>query len=235
MILFFLGEALLITEFVLAIRAIFGLEWLTHVVSLIIGLFTDLTQVDESFVAELLADWTPRLWYYGQVALLILRIVMLPRQLEYRNPFTKELTGDVLSTKATRWGLLILLAYRISASILLWLPLGPFSGSLTMWDVISDGCVMAIVTSDMILAKMALRNLHPWVPVMYMVSFLNRLLPAILVLFYFTGKQELRRKKLSIAEESLLTPVCHFKHSCIHRALRIPQPALTYRLLQRVL
>ncbi|KAJ8907567.1 hypothetical protein NDN08_007678 [Rhodosorus marinus] len=181
------GEALLITEFVLAIRAIFGLEWLTHVVSLIIGLFTDLTQVDESFVAELLADWTPRLWYYGQVALLILRIVMLPRQLEYRNPFTKELTGDVLGTKATRWGLLIILAYRISASILLWLPLGPFSGSLTMWDVISDGCVMAIVTSDMILAKMALRNLHPWVPVMYMVSFLNRLLPAILVLFYFSA------------------------------------------------
>lgn len=179
----------MITEFVLAIRATLGLAWLSHFVSVLIGLFTDITNHDEKLVSDMLGEWIPRAWYYGQVAMLLYVVLRFPSELHYRDPFTGNLTGDSLKTKSTRWGLLIILAYRIFSSVLLWLPLGPFSGSLTMWDVVSDGCVMAIVTSDMILAKMAQRNLHPWVPIMYMVSFLNRLLPAILVIFYYSGRQ----------------------------------------------
>mmetsp|Transcript_11113 Transcript_11113/g.34070 ORF Transcript_11113/g.34070 Transcript_11113/m.34070 type:complete len:556 (+) Transcript_11113:114-1781(+) len=181
------GEALLITEFVLIYRALFGLGWLTSAASYVVVLFTDLTTQDEKAIAHLLSDWIPRIWYYTQVILLLYRIVTFPRELRYRDPFTQKLTGDVLRTKATKWGLSIILVYRIASSVLLWLPLGPFSEPLSIWDVASDGSVMAIVTSDIILAKMAKRNLHPWVPIMYMVSFLNRLLPVCLVLFYFSA------------------------------------------------
>lgn len=186
---------MLITELVLAFRSVFGLGWAYEIVSYAIGLFTDITNHNEAFVTELLSNWIPRLWYYSQVSLLILRIMTFPSELDYRDPFTQKLTGDKLQTSATRWGLLIILAYRIASSVLLVLPLGPFStGSLTMWDVIADGCVMAIVTSDIILAKMAKRNLHPWVPVMYMVSFLNRLLPIALVFFYFSGTSSIPKQ-----------------------------------------
>jgi phosphatidylglycerophosphate synthase len=57
--------------------------------------------------------------------------------------------------RATRNGLVFCLCYRAVPAVLMWLGLIP--GSFTVLDLISQGLFMAVLTSDIILAKMASR------------------------------------------------------------------------------
>jgi len=87
--------------------------------------------------------------------------------------------------KATRNGLLFCLCYRAIPAVLLWL--GLFSGSFTILDLISQGLCLSFVTSDIILAKMANRDLHPFIVIFAMLSILNNFLILVVVGLYYLG------------------------------------------------
>jgi cytidyltransferase-like protein len=59
------------------------------------------------------------------------------------------------------------------------------SFSLTVLDVICDGFFMAVLTSDITLAKMAGREIHPWVVLMSMCAVLSHTTILALVIIYY--------------------------------------------------
>lgn len=52
-------------------------------------------------------------------------------------------------------------------------------------DIICDGLFMSIITTDIIVAKMAGRDLHPWLVIMAMGSLLSNFLCLFMVFFYY--------------------------------------------------
>jgi len=87
--------------------------------------------------------------------------------------------------KASRNGLLFCLCYRAIPAVLLWL--GLVSGSFTILDLISQGLLKTVVTSDIILAKMANRDLHPFIVIFAMLSILTHFLILVVVALYYLG------------------------------------------------
>jgi len=82
----------------------------------------------------------------------------------------------------TRNGIMFCLIYRAVPAVLIYLNL--FS-ERTLLDIVCDGLFMSIITTDIIVAKMAGRDLHPWLVVMAMVSLLSNFLCLFLVFFYY--------------------------------------------------
>jgi len=70
---------------------------------------------------------------------------------------------------ATRNGLVFCIFYRSGPAVLMWL--GVMPGSFTVLDLICEGLFMSTLTSDIILAKMANRDLHPYIVIFAMLSF----------------------------------------------------------------
>jgi cytidyltransferase-like protein len=54
-----------------------------------------------------------------------------------------------------------------------------------MFTVIADGVIMAVLTGDMIVAKMASRDLHPLVPILLMLSIFDNFLCFAGALYYY--------------------------------------------------
>jgi len=69
------------------------------------------------------------------------------------------------------------------------------SYSITMMDVICDGLFMSVLTSDITLAKMAGREIHPWVVLMGMAAVANHLTILVFVIMYYMA---------------IFTDLCHF-------------------------
>jgi len=89
------------------------------------------------------------------------------------------------ANRASRNGLIFCLTYRAIPAVLMWL--GLISGSYTVLDLISQGLLISVVTSDIILAKMANRDLHPFIVIFAMLSILNNFLILVLVGLYYIG------------------------------------------------
>jgi len=87
--------------------------------------------------------------------------------------------------RATRNGLLFCLMYRTIPAILMWL--GLLSKSFTELDLISGGLLLSVVTSDVILSKMANRDLHPSIVIFAMLSILDNFLIIVVVALYYLG------------------------------------------------
>jgi len=83
----------------------------------------------------------------------------------------------------TRNGLFISLGLRFVPSILIYLNL--MSDELSTYTVISHGVIMAVLTGDMIVSKMAQRELHPLVPIFVMTSLLNSFFCISATIFYY--------------------------------------------------
>jgi len=81
----------------------------------------------------------------------------------------------------TRFGLLVSLSMRFVPSLLLQ------AVPVTYMDIICDGLFMAVLTSDLSLAKMANRELHPWVVLMSLAAVLSYSTILTLVAVYFIG------------------------------------------------
>jgi len=77
----------------------------------------------------------------------------------------------------TKFGLLVSLSMRAVPAILKF--------DVNVVDVICDGLFMAVLTSDVTLAKMANREVHPWVVFMSFASTLSHSTILFLVLFYY--------------------------------------------------
>lgn len=84
----------------------------------------------------------------------------------------------------TRFGLLISLLMRLVPALLLQ---AGVEMPATVTDVICDGLFMAVLTSDLSLAKMANRELHPWVVLMSLAAVLSYAVILTLVAVYFIG------------------------------------------------
>lgn len=89
----------------------------------------------------------------------------------------------LLDSYATRNGLLISLFMRFIPSILIYFNL--LEGRMNTYTVISHGIIMAIITGDMIIAKMASRDLHPLIPIFIMISLFDNFLCILLALYYY--------------------------------------------------
>jgi len=89
------------------------------------------------------------------------------------------------ANSASRNGLIFCLCYRAIPAVLMWL--GLISGSFTVLDLISQGLLLSVVTSDIILAKMSNRDLHPFIVIFAMLSILNNFLILVLVGLYYIG------------------------------------------------
>jgi cytidyltransferase-like protein len=84
----------------------------------------------------------------------------------------------------TRFGLTASLLMRLVPALLLqWHIAFP----LNVMDVICDGFFLAVLTSDVILAKMADRELHPWVVVMSLAAVLSYSTILVLVAVYYVA------------------------------------------------
>jgi cytidyltransferase-like protein len=105
--------------------------------------------------------------YYGIYFISIIKIVMLPA-----------------AHSSTRNGLIFCLLYRAFPGIVI-----HFIGRTptTHWDIICDGTFLAVISSDLILAKMAKRELHPWIVLFAMLSIFHNLACIMLCAFYFVA------------------------------------------------
>lgn len=168
------GEVLMTCIVLLAVRATVGLEFLrlTLVNQLLRRVlyyidFTYTTLADEDEQVNL--GETVRLFYYGMFASACLQTLRLPSK----------------PHAWTKFGLLTSLSMRLLPGLLL--HKGVLAFPLTATDVICDGLFMAVLTTDITLAKMAGRELHPWVVVMSLAALLNRAFVLTLVAVYFIG------------------------------------------------
>uniref|UniRef100_A0A6B2L2Q3 ethanolamine-phosphate cytidylyltransferase n=1 Tax=Arcella intermedia TaxID=1963864 RepID=A0A6B2L2Q3_9EUKA len=106
--------------------------------------------------------------FYGLIVLTLLDALSIPKQ-----------------NQATRNGIAFCLIYRLGPAFLMWL--GVMPGSFTTWDLISEGLFMSLLTSDIILAKMANRDLHPYIVIFSMVSVLDNFIILLTVAIYYTS------------------------------------------------
>lgn len=80
----------------------------------------------------------------------------------------------------TLWSLLLCLVYLLVPSGLL-----VFQFELSLADVIAQGLVTAMISSDLVVARMAGRELHPWVVIANMAALGSNLFAFVLVPFYY--------------------------------------------------
>eukprot|EP00288_Rhodomonas_lens_P019588 CAMPEP_0177690858 /NCGR_PEP_ID=MMETSP0484_2-20121128/993_1 /TAXON_ID=354590 /ORGANISM="Rhodomonas lens, Strain RHODO" /LENGTH=519 /DNA_ID=CAMNT_0019201435 /DNA_START=134 /DNA_END=1690 /DNA_ORIENTATION=+ len=171
------GEALAIMLIILGVRAMFGLDWMystylylmkgyviPHVVNHIVH-----TRVWDEGDPGAIAEETVRWMYYFFSGLCLLKVWKLGKQ-------------------RSRFSLLICICYRMIPAILMWLA-GARNSEQQATDVhsvICDGLFLSVLTTDVIVAKMAKRRIHPWVVLMCMLSVFNNFIILVLVLFYYT-------------------------------------------------
>eukprot|EP01089_Gocevia_fonbrunei_P000731 TRINITY_DN10716_c0_g1_i1.p1 TRINITY_DN10716_c0_g1~~TRINITY_DN10716_c0_g1_i1.p1 ORF type:complete len:415 (+),score=40.58 TRINITY_DN10716_c0_g1_i1:116-1246(+) len=84
---------------------------------------------------------------------------------------------------STKNGLIFCLLYKDIPSLMIYFSVGGIS--TTVYSVVCDGLFATVLTSDMILAKMARRPLHPWVVVFAMLSLFHYLSALILCAMYY--------------------------------------------------
>lgn len=84
------------------------------------------------------------------------------------------------SYRLTKFSLLLCYMYLIIPS-----GLTLFSFEISLADVVSRGLVTAMLGSDLVVARMANRQIHPWVVIVSMVALVSNLVSFVLVPFYY--------------------------------------------------
>jgi len=93
-----------------------------------------------------------------------------------------------LGKERSRFALIICICYRMIPAVMIW-----FAGvseadpsrETTLQSVICDGLFLSVLTTDITVAKMAKRRIHPWVVIMCMASVFNYFTILALVAFYY--------------------------------------------------
>eukprot|EP01103_Thecamoeba_quadrilineata_P010313 TRINITY_DN2186_c0_g1_i2.p1 TRINITY_DN2186_c0_g1~~TRINITY_DN2186_c0_g1_i2.p1 ORF type:complete len:408 (-),score=38.68 TRINITY_DN2186_c0_g1_i2:490-1713(-) len=85
---------------------------------------------------------------------------------------------------SSRNGMTVCLMYRVIPATLIWLGV---ASEKSLLDIICDGLFMSILTSDMILARMAKRDLHQWVVLFAMTSIFSNFLTLLMTSFYYVA------------------------------------------------
>jgi hypothetical protein len=156
------GEVLISCIVLLATRAIIGMEGIQQMYQRLLQdpLVALLHPADPDMLC---ASQMVRILYYGFFVAAILQSLGL-------------------KSGWTRFGLIASLLMRLIPALLLHLGV---SYAPSVFDVICDGLFMAVLTSDLTLAKMASRELHPWVVVMSLAAVLSYTVILLLVATYY--------------------------------------------------
>jgi len=83
----------------------------------------------------------------------------------------------------SKQGLCISILIRAIPAFLIYL--GLLADTMNIYTVISHGLIMSILTGDMIVSKMANRQLHPLVPILIMLSVLDNFICILTSFFYY--------------------------------------------------
>mmetsp|Transcript_30236 Transcript_30236/g.66490 ORF Transcript_30236/g.66490 Transcript_30236/m.66490 type:complete len:552 (-) Transcript_30236:1235-2890(-) len=171
------GEVILSAVTLLAFRATLGLDWLCALyegtVHKVVNALTsnynvsirddhmDIITDSEAMGFEML-----RLGYYIMFYTAIVKVLLLSKPHGW-----------------SRFGLSTSLMMRFLPAVFLHMGIQAFE--LKTADVICDGLFMAVLTSDITLAKMAGREIHPWVVLMSMFAVMSHLTILALVIIYY--------------------------------------------------
>jgi len=168
------GDVVMIILTLLITRAVFGLDWFIQVYKLtfhkIIHWFDkhDI-EIPDDIHARVsdpvaLGSEAVMIFYYGMYAAAVVMTLSLNKPHGW-----------------SRFGLTTSLLMRFLPAIFLHFGL---DFQFRVVDVICDGLFMAVLTSDVTLAKMAGREIHPWVVVMSMAAILSHSIILTLVMVY---------------------------------------------------
>ena len=153
------GEALCVYMFLLLLNGIYGTEWVA----------VKLTEFATAH-GMTLAMFGIRVWS-GIYYITWLSFTFYVLRMDKKHGSTKK-------------GLLISLCVRSIPAIFLYTNL--IAERLTIFNVISDGVIISVLCGDMIVAKMASRDLHPLVPIVLMISSFDNFLCFLGTMFYYT-------------------------------------------------
>jgi choline-phosphate cytidylyltransferase len=171
------GEAVLLINILLGIRAVFGLPWISETLEyFVVNICAPLLQKHPS-TSTLLGNMNDiqnvtlvafQSLYYALLSTVTIRCFFLPPDRKY-----------------TKFYLLFSLYYRTLPTLIFFY--SDHVPSTTLLDVICDGLFMAIVTTDLTLARMAKRDLHAWVAIMAMASLIDKFFNLFMTAFYFSS------------------------------------------------
>ena len=164
------GEVILSCMILLIVRGVFGLDWVLNLYKITI----------HELVLGLEGPIKER--YQDDPAALGMELGMVT----YYALYVAAVIKCLCLTKPHGWS-----RFGLSASLLMrsipavFLHFGVSAFDLKTVDVICDGFFMAVLTSDVTLAKMAGREIHPWVVLMSMAAVLSHTTILALVLVYY--------------------------------------------------
>ena len=173
------GEALFVFNSILAVRAMIGLDWFIGVLGVLAKysakalskafLLVGLRSLDyfswES--QEEFGRTAVQTVYYGLLVAVCFRVAFMPKtHLRTKNYLLFSLCFRSIPA--------LLSGYGITRAV-----------SLT--EVICDGLFMSILTSDLVIARMAKRELHDWIFIMAMMSLLDKFLNLFMTTFYYAS------------------------------------------------
>jgi phosphatidylglycerophosphate synthase len=108
----------------------------------------------------------PSTVYYGMVVLVLVHALRLP-------PAHRE----------TRLGVMFCMLFRIAPAVLYYLG---WVRSESILNVVCDGLFVSVIATDLAVARMAQRQLHPWIWLFTMASVINYLaIVGVVIAFYF--------------------------------------------------
>ena len=166
------GEAVLLVNTLLGIRAIFGLPWISeHFKQFVVSVCVPLLQwypFASSHLEEMVS--------HSDIAL------MFFQTLYYVLLWTVTIRSLLIPSKYTKFYLLFSLCYRALPTLIFLYAPKPAVGIL---DVICDGLFMAILATDLTLSRMAKRDVHAWIVIMAMASLIDKFFNLFMTIFYF--------------------------------------------------
>lgn len=174
------GEVLITVIILLAVRATLGLDWFLSIYEVSVHrLVKNLdmhagVSIDSDHLIydpSELATEAMMTFYYAMYATAVLKTLMLEKVHGW-----------------TKFGLSACLLMRFLPAVILRVGTTTQSNfELTVLDVISDGFFMALLTTDVTLAKMAGREIHPWVVLMSFCAVVSSSTILTLVFVYYTA------------------------------------------------
>jgi len=173
------GEVILTTVCTLALRAVTGLDWLVRLYEMSLHRFV--SHLDDRHDIEIKDDIKDIITDPYKLGPEMIQFV-------YASMYIMALVKTLLLKKEHNWsrfGIVFCLTMRLIPAVFLRWGFYPASDGVTAVDVVVDGMFLAVLTSDVTLAKMAGREIHPWVVLMSSAAILSHATIIFLVLVYY--------------------------------------------------
>lgn len=171
------GEVILTTVVVLAIRASVGLDWLVRLYECTIHRLV--SHLDDKHDIDLHEDIRVLITDPDKLGPEMIQLI-------YVAMFTTAIVKTILLHKEHNWsrfGIICCLNMRFIPAVLL--RFGIYQAELSAVDVVVDGLFLTVLTSDITLAKMAGREIHPWVVLMSTAAVFSHAAIIFVVIVYY--------------------------------------------------